>query len=437
MEEREEVLQVSNAYRMFWENTVIALEKVLYDEKHNPVWKNRGLFLLDFSGNEPLLKCKSNSFDSNSILFRYIKAVLHKEIVTTWSQRAILSFAELNNSGKPITPDEMAFILYNMACTAILDDYSVILGVSLRTVVELANLGYEKSDFDGTKLVFDFPVGAGKNVMRFSEIPFSDENLRAIRKVSAGVGKDLALYISVSHNNLKVPSCQGYCATSEEDLRTYPILVTLWGKREWSLSMYGVELFRVIGWQIRATEPVFRESQAVKRLKEELKEFPLTISEKFDLLLDALHKQKHGTSVIFSTFSTPFVREYLARLEEVGRARALLGFHIVEKSEEELDVLTSMARIDGAFVVDLEADQAVLKREINPANKCSVYTGVLLDSKAESQGFSGHGARANSVLAFVQETMRQVNDHSFKIGALVFSEDGYVLPILGSESLNY
>ena len=434
VEEKEKGLHVSSSYQVFWEDTVIALEKTIYSEKHSPVWKSRDLFHLNFTGVGPLIECRLDVPGPNRILFRYIMTILYKVMLSSWPRRKSSPFFMLNNLGKPFTPGEMAYSLYDMVCTAILDDYSVILDVPLRTVTELASIGYEKSDFNGTRLVFDIPSDGEKSVIYFSEVYFSDENLRAVRKVSAGVENDLALYISNSPSKPQILSCQGYCPASKEALADYPVLITLWGKRKWSLSMYGTELFRVAGRQVQATEPLFRESQAVKRLKEELNGFSLIKRRNFDLLLEVLSKQKHGTSVIFSTFSTPFIHDYLERLVKLGRAQPLHGFHIVEKDKAELGILTSMARVDGAFVIDLEATKTDLKKSPDPANRCSMYMGVLLDSPAVSQGFTGHGARANSVLAFVQEAIQQVDDSAFKIAALVFSEDGYVLPILGSEA---
>lgn len=436
MTEREEMFHVSDSYRKFWDNTVTELEKTIYDEKHNPVWKSRSLFELSFDQDEPLINLSVDVPKTSAILLRYIKNSLEKEIGNSWCQRALSHFSVLNNSGKPYTPAEMAYYLYDITCDRIFSDYSGATGIPLRTISELANIGYEKSDYKGTMLVFDFAPNRHPPFLNFSEVLFSDENLRAVRKISAGIGEKYALYIS--HNKDQELSCQGYI--SVEIHPEFPFLVTLHGKREWSFSMYGAELFRVAGRQIKATEPSFRESQAVRRLKKELVGFDFTKTDKFELLLDALHKQKHGTSVIFSTFSSGIIRSHLENLEKYGRARALNGFHIVEKSEEEIAELTSMARIDGAFVVDLEADQKRLRSGCYPASGCSVYMGVLLDSPAASKGFVGHGSRANSVLAFVQEAVREAQkakDSNFRIAALVFSEDEYVLPILGSEALQY
>lgn len=426
---REEMFHVSDSYRDFWNKTVTELEKTIYDEKHNPLWKSRTIWSFNFDCDRPLINLNVDRSEPNAILFSYIKNALDKEINNSWSQRALSLFSVLNSSGRPYTSAEMAYYLYDITCDKILSDYSGVTGIPLRTISELANIGYEKSDFKETKLVFDFAPSQRKCFLSFSEVPFSAKNLRTVRKISAGVGEKRALYICCDTSQKLL--CQGYITATKEVSADFPVLVTLHGRREWSFSMYGAELFRVAGRQVKVIEPNFKECQAVKRLKKELEAFDLVKSEKFDWLLEALHEQKHGTSVIFSTFSSKTFYDRLKNLERFGRARALIGFHIVEKEKDEICELTSMARIDGAFVVDLEADQEQLKS--NPS-RCSIYTGVLLDSPAASKGFIGHGARTNSVLAFVQEAM-QTNDSEFKIAALVFSEDGYVLPILGSEAL--
>lgn len=423
-----EMFHVSEAYESFWKETITELEKTIYDEKHNPVWRERKLFHLKLNGTMPPVSLNPALPETSAVLFHYIKHALNKEISNSWPQRALSSFSVLNSSGKPYPPAEMAYYLYDITCDNIFSDYSAATGIPLRTISELANIGYEKSDYSGTRLVFDFAPKPRKCFLEFSNVLFSDKNLRAVRKISAGVGEKHALYITRSKSRELV--CRGYITV--ETLSDFPFLITLHGKREWSFSMYGAELFRVAGRQIKATEVVFRESQAVKRLKEELSDFEFTKTDKFDLFLDALYKQKHGTSVIFSTFSSSIIQSRLEKLEKYGRAQALRGFHIVEKSKEEIAELTSMARIDGAFVADLEMNHSAVGN--------SMYMGVLLDSPAASEGFRGHGSRANSVLAFVQEAMRkaqEAQEDNFKIAALVFSEDGYVLPILGSEALQY
>lgn len=437
MTEREEKFQVSDSYREFWAHTATELEKTIYDEKHSPVQRDRQTFKLNFTGSMPSVQLSPDVPRINDVLFRYLKSALEKEINNTWPQRALSCFSVLNSSGKPYTPAEMAYYLYDVTCDNIFSDYSSVTGVPLRTISELANIGYEKSDFHDTMLAFDFAPVPQACFVNFSEVPFSDENLRAVRKTAAGVGEKRALHIS--RDSSQALFCRGYITITEEVRKRLSFLVTLHGKREWSFHMYGAELFRIAGRQVKATEPSFRESQAVKRLKEELDGFALIETKEFGLLLDALHRQKHGTSVIFSTFSANSFRQHLEKLEQYGRARALRDFHIVKKSEDEINELTSIARIDGAFVIDLEAELEAMERGDYPASRCSMYAGVLLDSPAASAGFAGHGSRANSVLAFVQESVRKAQEQndSLKIAALVFSEDGYVLPILGSEALRY
>lgn len=437
MAEREEQFQVSDSYKNFWYNTAAELEKTIYDEKHSPVQRCRQIFKLDLTSDIPSVQLDSNAPDANQILFHYLKSALERGMSSTWSQRALPRFSVLNSSGKAYKFAEMAYYLYDITCDNIFSDYSSATGVPLRTIAELANIGYEKSDFYDTMLAFDFAQVPQTCFLNFSEVPFSDENLRTVRKIAAGVGERRALYISRSPSHEL--SCQGYITVTEEIRRKLSFLVILHGKREWSFYMYGAELFRIAGRQVKATEPSFQESQAVKCLKEELDGFDFVKTKEFDLLLDALHRQKHGTSVIFSTFSTNSFQKHLDRLEQYGRARALRDFHIVKKSEDEINELTSIARIDGAFVVDLEADQKCLDSGYYPASRCSIYAGVLLDSPATSAGFIGHGSRTNSVLAFVQEAVQKAREEggTLKIAALVFSEDGYVLPILGSNALQY
>lgn len=252
---------------------------------------------------------------------------------------------------------------------------------------------------------------------RGEKIPFDRNHLRQIRKILAGAG-DCALLFG------KTPSQSKFTARAfvkENFIKCFPICVTLCGGDGWIFKLNGASLFRSSGGRVLA---ISNQVDAAKQaLKKELREDFDNLSP----LLDALEKQKHGTSAVFVNLTENKVaKEWYENLENTGRAIQTSGLNIntMEKSQEGLAPIAKLCRVDGALIVDT-------------ASKEIVYFAAILDGIANPHicGNPEGGARRNGLkthLANLVDSCLKSNQ-DFKMAAVIYSEDEKVTTVLGSQ----
>ncbi|MBO5474596.1 MAG: hypothetical protein J6A08_12560 [Lachnospiraceae bacterium] len=124
---------------------------------------------------------------------------------------------------------------------------------------------------------------------------------------------------------------------------------------------------------------------------------------KLERLIEALLKQKHGTSVILTC-----CRKEAERLCDMNRGTLLQDNSTMCWSNEEWDKdkLLGVTNIDGALFMDLD--------------KTCIAMGVIVDGDAKKKGDVGKGARYNSVSNYVEQ-----QETGVFLGIIV-SEDGMV-----------
>jgi len=387
----------------------------------------------------------------NGVLFDAMAAILNAEAERAWPERQLGAFCLLNPAGRPVSPREMAEIVYFSACEEIMAKYSGMSGVPLNHVALLASMAYEKNDFEpGTQICFGGPrpaaftteLGAGSR-----DTVFNEENLRTVRKLLSGVKKDKnALYFGRWDSGGSYEYRCGGCV--EKDVPA-AFRVTFYGDEKWGFRAGGAEgdLFTVKNRQVQCFDAAFR--YALRRLREEFRGCGCASGE-ICRFLEAARKQTHGTSVVLAPFSAfPAAGKRFGELERAGRGRSVAGAGAGRKDSDFYQAVTALARVDGSLVVDLDAGGCRF-----------AYFGVILDGRVgpSAGGWASAGARANSVLTFVQDLLRselekaaeeelaaaggaisrkelrrRLRSRKMPVAAVIFSEDGYVTPVLGGE----
>lgn len=135
-------------------------------------------------------------------------------------------------------------------------------------------------------------------------------------------------------------------------------------------------------------------------------------------MFEALSRQSKGASVVFVDFSCDIVDKWYRALATYGRAWKLQGYPAVNLTEEQQERICSLSRIDGALIVDIHSESLV-------------YAGAVLDALGITEGLRDRGARGNSVLAHVAN-LALLGGVEQSIAAAVYSEDGMVTSVLGS-----
>lgn len=459
-------MEVSSRYIQFWTDTARALTALVCGHAGGAdmdalVLKCNPFAFHEDSKETPFTLQREWIRDvfQNEVLFDALLAVLNREAGKAWPERYLdgicllneeglpLSSCYLDETGCPLSPRMEAEYIYFTACEELMTKYSGMLGISLNYIALLATMAYEKKDFKpGTQICFgawhlaafsiELRTGYGEGTV------FDDKSLRTVRKLLSGVKKDEnALYFGRESGGTSGYRCEGYVK------KDVPVAfrVIFYGDEKWGFRVGNAknDLLTAKNRQFQCFDATFRYS--LRCLEEEFRDCDASFtSGGLREFLKAARSQEHGTSVVFAPFeSFPAVRERFEVLEAVGRARSVEDGN-VEKNDGFYRAVTDLARIDGALVADLG------KNDYRFA-----YFSVILDGRAV-KGWASSGARANSVLTFVgdllrselekaaeeelavgmvsrEELIQRLRDRRMPIAAVIFSEDGYVTPVLGSE----
>ena len=406
------------------------------------------------SGERPftLRRKRIQDIFQNEVLFEALAAVLNRAAGRTWPERYLEDVFFLDETGRPMTSRTEAEYVYRTASEGIISRYSGMSGIPLSHISLLAAMAYEKSDFEpGTQICFGARPSAAFSVELGNGSKgtvFGEENLKTIRKLLSGVKKDgNALYFSRrdSGGGAGGYRCEGYVKKSA----SATFRITFYGGGKWGFRAGGAksDLFTVKNRQVQCFDAAFRYS--LRRLEKEFRGcgcmsgFTSGGLRKF---LEAARGQAHGTSVVLAPFSLfPAARERFEALERAGRGRSVGGTG--KKDRDFYRAVTELARIDGSLVADLGIKDYRL-----------AYFAVILDGRAgpPGSGWTSGGTRANSVRMFVRDLLRseleraageeaakgaasrkdlrrRLRSRKMPIAAVIFSEDGYVTPVLGSE----
>lgn len=390
----------------------------------------------------------------NRVFFEVLVSVLTGETKRAWRARCLKDVRLLNRTGRLITPQEMAQHVYFAASEEILNRYSSMLGFSMNQIAQLATMAYEKDDFKpGTQMGFDILPWAWPGLELGEEsrgTAFCAENLRTIRKLLSGVKRDenfLYFRGRKSEDGTYRYFCEGYAQKSVSAAFRF----TFYGGERWGFQVGNAseDLFTVKNRQLLCPAASFRFS--LFRLEEEFRNCRCAsgfTSGGLRDFLEALRTQGHGSSVVFAPFhACPAVRERFEALEKAERGRSVNRFD--GGDPDFYEAVTELARIDGAFGVDLGIESYRL-----------AYFAMILDGRVRpsGKGWASSGARANSVLTFVrdilweelerisreelkngppvksrEELCERLRSKKIPIAAIIFSEDGYVTPVLGSD----
>lgn len=450
-------MEVSSRHIQFWEDTARELTALVCGQaggasmaafafKYNPFEFHKD------SGETPFTLRREQIQDifQNRVLFEILVTVLNRGAGAAWPERHLEGVCLLDEAGHPLSPRMEAENVYFAACEVLITRYSGMSGIPLNHAALLAAMAYEKSDFKpGTQIYFGIqcPVafrtemGAGSK-----DAVFNEESLRTIRKLLSGVKEDKnALYFrECDSGGGREYRCEGYVKKNVPAA----FRITFYGGEKWGFRVGNAEndLFTAKNRQIQCFDAAFHG--ALYRLEEEFQGYGTDfVSGGLRKFLDAAREQTHGTSAVLVSFSAfPAAKERFEALEAAGRARSVQDGG-GEKNDDFYQAVMKLARIDGALVVDMDINDYRF-----------AYFSVILDGRVgpSTKGWASSGARANSVLTFVGDLLRSELEKAatdelaggtlskedlvqrlcarrMPIAAIIFSEDGYVTPVLGGE----
>lgn len=239
---------------------------------------------------------------------------------------------------------------------------------------------------------------------------FTESNLRQIRKLLSGAGENalfLAPIIDPDKPHSRTFGCYGYLP--KEKIGEAPYHVCISGPGTWDFYVECRRLFRYGSGQLKLWKDPLAD--AIRDLREELG----VAEAKSRPLLEALSKQKHGTSVIFFRESTN-AEVQINRLAKHKRSFPIKDLAITEESI--YTQLSGLTRMDGALIV--EAGQWAVK-----------YIATIVDGRAVINADLSRGARHNSVSTFIAN-LRQDDTDAHAV-AVIFSEDGGAQSIRASQ----
>ncbi len=324
---------------------------------------------------------------------------------------------------------DLAQEIYREIQRRIIHEHSETIGISMTDLERLSLIPYEGEKADGTlvfltvetedkakieELLLDIPI-----VMQ-EPIEFLSKNLKQIRKLLAGAGREeCLLFIRTDRNKGYLLS--GYM--NRQWLSSCSWYSTINGIQEWTIGFQGIPLFHMKFDKIQIiADPI---QPVLLILKEEFASV-LPGDEngcndyinEFEDVLRAIAQQRHGTSVVFLDARTESVKARLDNLVRRKRAIEVAKVPVVKsgKSKEPVknEVFTNLGRVDGAFIVD------IVKGEIS-------YFAVIVDGIACIEGELDRGARHNSLKTFIASLL--LDNDNVKAVAAIFSEDGGVKTI--------
>lgn len=297
------------------------------------------------------------------------------------------------------------------------------LGLDPLVMSHIADMDYET---DAARGMFIFHTGEPDNdceTYRFCPEPdvfFSEKNERFIRKQLAGAGDDGMMFTRDDVDYAAKYAYHGYLVLPDID-------ATANRKKQF----VSVLLMRGGGWVLQIDErpilyikhrDVYLPSDDLDSVKEIIdEEFGVGTAESLSIVLEALRRQKHGTSAIFLDLKDQASKEMVERLEKYGRALRIEDVHINEEGAARLErLLKQVSRIDGAQIFDLDT-------------MCVCYVNTIVDGFALTPGQRDCGARHNALKSAIANLANQDSTKVAKAVAVIFSEDGEISAVSASQ----
>lgn len=329
------------------------------------------------------------------------------------------------------TSDSLAWKLYDDISKVVEGQYEYITKIDFGLVNSFLGMTYESGVLEAQLVFFTSDtLGSVEQKMTASfgqELSFRYEKLRQIRKLLAGAGKDMLAFVFDSSKKEYV--CKGYLPSTKD----VPVRIDF--KRDgWMLHYNGRALFKATAvHRLKVVEPLF---QMVYVSLE--KEFGLGTRHAFEVcndvpsILSAFSKQTHGSGLIFLDLKQDDSKNWVDTLVACSRAFPVDGLSAEVKNDNYEKRLTALARMDGAYVVDVNT-------------RSITHLSVILDGLAIVQGFPEAGARKNSLFMWTANLMafflrkpdkcKQL-DNRPKVVAVTFSEDGTINTFTGQDALD-
>ncbi len=322
--------------------------------------------------------------------------------------------------------DDVANCLYAEIGDWLKTRYKTVLGLDFDVIDMLSNAPYEGEAARG-EIAFlpdlderDCAKLEPLPLVRFTEnkrLALNAHNIKQVRKVLAGSHNNCLLLYHDEESREYL--CYGFIPLDRKN--EFPYCIEIRGPYNWVLSKEGEPLFEMINGNPRII--VDEIENAFSLLQEEFKGDPnqAAIVEKMKTAIHAISQQHHGTSVIFLDLASGGpAHDWMENLVNRKRALPTKNVHLLQMqhTKEQGKFLANLGRIDGALVVDVNTGELQ-------------YTAAIVDGLAIVDGHLDRGARHNSIKTFIANLYKKQTDG--RMAALVFSEDGGVKIIRGSE----
>lgn len=320
------------------------------------------------------------------------------------------------------TAKTLAAQIYERICYHVFPWISRCLGIDPLSLSHIADMAYEADTAEGTIIFQTGDLDSRYKTYRihpYQDVYFSPENERFVRKQLAGAGANSLLFVRANTDHQAQYTYKGYLVPPENDSDRRNLFVSVLLKRggNWVLQISGKPMLQI------QHRDVFLPEDDLSLVKESIdNEFGAGTSQRLSIVLDALHEQKHGTSVIFLNMKDRVSQEMMARLEKNGRALRIEDIHINgEEGRANLkESLESISRIDGALICDLQT-MSIL------------YVNVIVDGLALTFGRRDCGARHNALESAIVNLAHQDKSKAVKALAVIFSEDGGISSFSASQ----
>ncbi|MDE7243170.1 MAG: hypothetical protein K2O18_04220 [Oscillospiraceae bacterium] len=320
------------------------------------------------------------------------------------------------------TPETFANQIYERICSHVFTWLRSCLGLDPFSLSHIVDMNYETDAASGRIIFHTGALADYTNVYKITSsssllVDLCMENTRFIRKQLAGAGKNALLFVRKSADSTANYSYEGYIAPPNGNLCLDDRFLSVQLKRDgnWILYLNDRPILHV------RHRDVFLPSDELSAVRENIdREFGTGTAAKLSIVLDALHKQRHGTSVIFLNMNDPSAQEMMNRLYQNGRALRIENMHIDGTGGPDIEsILESISRVDGAFVCDLQS-------------MCILFVNVLVDGLALAPGRSDCGARHNALESAIVNLTHNA-PKTVRAVAVIFSEDGGISSISASE----
>lgn len=330
-------------------------------------------------------------------------------------------------AASPLESKALATLLYQELKETLERRCYKLLGFEVNWIDRLSLMRYEGDSLVGRIILECSNADVFKNVKALLRpqinshgdgLELNDANRRQICKLMAGSGSDALLFHRGENRNSSY-QCMGY--VSKEKLGMFPYYIEITGALEWTLYAFGKAEFHY-----SYDKPQALPDSTANLLRSFVEEFGSNSTfDNYRNVLSAIAKQKHGTSAIFVNMSDDGSTIMNDRLEILYQMkRALKGDGLCIADTANAQIWTDLARMDGAFVADINTGKLL-------------YLSVIVDGQACIEGNTARGARYNSLKNFVADVSRQTRQAGkmLKAIAVIFSEDGCV-DIVKASALN-